>query len=166
MINIFRLFCQTQIFWHRGDFILTMGRATQGDQRLAEIFAKHMVNWSKLPPVPNYLIWLISRSLQTKNIRLVSGCDIWPSRDFLRSNLPSLFYRFLFPLLPPSTILFQWMFNDQRGSISFKWRTNSFLGPPWPVAQRPCSLLVRPSQQRHTKFVSKSKLWFCSQLPH
>jgi len=30
---------------NRGDFILTMGRATQGDQRLAEIFAKHMTGF-------------------------------------------------------------------------------------------------------------------------
>ena len=28
---------------HRADFILTMGRKTEGDQRLADIFAKHMV---------------------------------------------------------------------------------------------------------------------------
>jgi len=30
---------------NRGDFILTMGRATEGDQRLADIFAKHMTGF-------------------------------------------------------------------------------------------------------------------------
>jgi len=30
---------------NRGDFILTMGRATEGDQRLADIFSKHMTGF-------------------------------------------------------------------------------------------------------------------------
>ena len=37
-----KTFC-FDLFRNRGDFILTMGRATKGDQRLADIFAKHMV---------------------------------------------------------------------------------------------------------------------------
>ena len=52
------------LFRNRGDFILTMGRATKGDQRLADIFAKHMV-WQAQKYREEYLQKYLKKHLQS-----------------------------------------------------------------------------------------------------
>ena len=107
-----KTFC-FDLFRNRGDFILTMGRAIKGDQRLADIFAKHMV-WQAQKYREEYLQKYLKKHLQPfhQTILNLSSSDRvpCPSSNYQGSPREATFTHsspgsFLLLKLSPSIIL-------------------------------------------------------------